>query len=86
MTRGPCTSKWTSKHHPSRGGPLAYGPSSLRPSTTVKFAPSTFQFIYIYTSCYVLHFEFLNKTYLMLKKKVNYFSHDLFIDLHHDFS
>jgi hypothetical protein len=60
-------------------------PSLLRPSTTVRFAPYTFPFLYIYTLCYVSHYEFLSTTYLNAElKKIDYSSQDLFIDSHHD--
>jgi hypothetical protein len=86
-------SKQTLKRHPSRGGcpelgvgtqPVGPPRSILRPR--LGLFPTHYNF-YIYTSCYVLHIEFLNKTHLNTEnKKVNYFSHDLFIDSHHDFS
>jgi hypothetical protein len=85
MTRGPCTSKQTSKRHPSRGGrpELGAGAQPMGPPRSVLrqwsgLLPTCYN-LYIYTSYYISHIEFLNKTHLNTEnKKVNYFSHDLY--------
>jgi hypothetical protein len=66
------------------GGAQGVSPpcSVLRPWLGLLPTRSNF---YIYTLCYVSHYEFLSTTYLNAeKRKIDYSSHDLFIDSHHD--